>query len=164
MVTVGAVGEIFSAAGIAFDRLAELTSLLQEERTTSNDTNGRHNESWDAEDVEALRSAVKKFGQDLANVTERIKNKKVTAKAQSIKRKVFEDAGETLPEETPATTTTTTTTTTTDQVVEEEVNESLVTETAISEEQTLETTEVTEETVITQSSIDTSSIDLPADV
>ena len=155
MVTVGAVGEIFSAAGMAFDRLAELTSLLQEERTTSNDTNGRHNE-WDAEDVEALRSAVKKFGQDLANVTEKIKNKKVSAKAQSIKRKVFEDAGETLPEETPATTG--------DQVVEEEMSESLVTETAISEEQTLETTEVTEETVITQSSIDTSSIDLPADV
>lgn len=156
MVTVTAVGEIFSAAGIAFGQLAELTSLLQEEPATTVDANGRQND-WDAEDVEALRSAVKKFGQDLASLTEKIKSKKVNAKAQSIKQKVFEDAGEPLPDATPATTG--------DQVADEDVSESMVTESSIGEEQTVETSEVAEETVLTsQTNIETSSIDLPADV
>lgn len=160
MVIVNAVGEIFTAAGMAFGRLAELTSLLQptEEQTSTADSNGGSND-WDADDIEALKSAVSKFGQDLALVTERIKGKKVTAKSEEISNKVFEDAGESRDDSKSNHETTG------DSVKNEMTDESLE-ESFMKEDGVIETTEVTtEETIIasSQPSIDTSSIDLPAD-
>lgn len=181
MATVSVVGEIFSAAGIAFNQLAELTSLLQDEPTSADTNGGITGDHWEAGDVEALRSAVKKFGDDLASVTERVKSKKVNARAQSIKRKVFEDEGETVIEEQVQ------------ETIEEEVEvkseikeevkeeqieeqEEMVEQMSTSEienkeEIPIETNEVIAETATstpvptttTRPVIDTSAIDLPAD-
>lgn len=158
MVIVNAVGEIFTAAGMAFSRLAELTSLLQPEEQQTADTNGGSND-WDADDIEALKSAVNKFGQDLASVTERIKGKKVTAKSIEITNKVFEEAGE-IKDEVKSNHETT------GDSIQHEITDESIEETSIKEDGLIETTEVTtEETIIasSQPSIDTSSIDLPAD-
>ena len=49
-------------------------------------------EKWDAEDVEMLRSAVKRFGEELCALTDRIKKKQMAATSSAIKGKVFEES------------------------------------------------------------------------
>jgi hypothetical protein len=85
------VGEIFTAAGAAFTKLGELTTHLhaaQEPNSVGS--------KWDDEDIQQLREAVKKFGEDLNKVSETIKAKSATQMKVGIKRKVYEDAGLTL--------------------------------------------------------------------
>ncbi|RWS14373.1 chromatin complexes subunit BAP18-like protein [Dinothrombium tinctorium] len=81
------VGDIFLAAGMAFTKLGELTMHLQGKQ--ENNSTGQ---KWDETDVEMLRSAVKKFGEDLNKISENIKRKTVTQLKSGIKRKAYEEA------------------------------------------------------------------------
>src|SRR5687767_1126908 len=80
------VAEIFTAAGIAFTKLGELSMALH----TSEETppSGR----WDDNDVEMLRIAVKRFGEELNKISENIKNKTIAQIKTGIKRKAVEDS------------------------------------------------------------------------
>jgi len=79
------VGEIFTAAGIAFTKLGELSMALHQ--TDESPPTGR----WDSDDIEMLRTAVKRFGDDLNKISDNIKNKTIAQIKTGIKRKAIED-------------------------------------------------------------------------
>lgn len=85
------VGEIFTAAGIAFTKLGELSMTLHETEESTAGTTGR----WDAEDIQMLRMAVKRFGEDLNKISDNIKNKTIAQIKTGIKRKAIEDNSKT---------------------------------------------------------------------
>ena len=80
------VGEIFTAAGSAFNKLGELTMQLH---PTADSPAGK----WTDEEIEMLRHAVLKFGEELSQICEHIKGKTVSQIKSTLKKKVFEDAG-----------------------------------------------------------------------
>lgn len=80
------VGEIFTAAGNAFNKLGELTMQLH---PTADSPAGK----WTDEEIEMLRHAVLKFGDELSQICEHIKGKTVSQIKSTLKKKVFEDAG-----------------------------------------------------------------------
>ncbi|XP_066952817.1 chromatin complexes subunit BAP18 isoform X1 [Macrobrachium rosenbergii] len=89
------VGEIFLAAGTAFNKLAELTMQLHP--TAEQSPAGT---KWTDEEIEMLRSSVRRFGDDLNVISQRIKSRTVTQIRTALKKKAFEDAG--IPPQTAA--------------------------------------------------------------
>ncbi|XP_062552914.1 chromatin complexes subunit BAP18 isoform X1 [Armigeres subalbatus] len=90
------VGEIFTAAGAAFNRLGELTMQLH---PSSDSPTGS---KWTDEEIEMLRSAVTRFSEDLNQVSQRIKGRTVSQIRQTLKKKAFEDAGIQIKQQQPA--------------------------------------------------------------
>lgn len=82
------VGEIFTAAGAAFSKLGELTMQLHPVTETSTSSG-----KWTDEEVDMLRSSVKRFGDDMTKISEHIKLRKVAQIKSTLKRKAYEDAG-----------------------------------------------------------------------
>ncbi|CAL4061269.1 unnamed protein product, partial [Meganyctiphanes norvegica] len=82
------VGEIFLAAGTAFNNLAELTMQLHP--TAEQSPAGT---KWTDEEIEMLRSAVRRFGDDLNIISQRIKSRTVNQIRTALKKKAFDDAG-----------------------------------------------------------------------
>ncbi|XP_063236384.1 chromatin complexes subunit BAP18 [Bacillus rossius redtenbacheri] len=80
------VGEIFTAAGEAFSNLGALTMQLH---PTAESPAGK----WTDEEIESLRQSVNRFGDDLKNLSERIKARTVSQIRTTLKKKAFEDAG-----------------------------------------------------------------------
>ncbi|XP_052822721.1 chromatin complexes subunit BAP18-like [Octopus bimaculoides] len=64
------VGEIFTAAGAAFSRLGELTMSLHP-TAEPNPASGK----WTEQEIELLKSSVKRFGEDLNKISDVIKNR-----------------------------------------------------------------------------------------
>jgi len=79
------VGEIFSAAGTAFSKLGELTMHLHAAQEAN-----QVGAKWDEEDIELLRTSVKRFGEDLNKLSESIKSKKEDGLKSGLKRKMEE--------------------------------------------------------------------------
>ncbi|XP_077556558.1 BPTF-associated chromatin complex component 1 isoform X2 [Haemaphysalis longicornis] len=82
------VGEIFTAAGAAFTKLGELAVQLYSASEPS-PSGGK----WTDDEVEMLRSAVKRFGDDLNKLSDHIKNRTISQIKNSMKRKAYEEAG-----------------------------------------------------------------------
>lgn len=82
------VGEIFTAAGAAFTKLGELAVQLYSASEPS-PAGGK----WTDDEVEMLRSAVKRFGDDLNKLSDHIKNRTISQIKNSMKRKAYEEAG-----------------------------------------------------------------------
>jgi len=82
------VSEIFLAAGKAFNTLAELTMQLHPSAEQS--TSGT---KWTAEEVEMLRGAVHRFGEDLNGLSDIIKSRTMSQINSAVKKTAFEDAG-----------------------------------------------------------------------
>nr|XP_037290218.1 LOW QUALITY PROTEIN: chromatin complexes subunit BAP18-like [Rhipicephalus microplus] len=82
------VGEIFTAAGAAFTKLGELAVQLYS-ASESSPAGGK----WTDDEVEMLRSAVKRFGDDLNKLSDHIKNRTISQIKNSMKRKAYEEAG-----------------------------------------------------------------------
>lgn len=79
------VGEIFTAAGVAFTTLGELAMALHSGEQSP--ASGR----WDVDDVEQLRAAVKRFGEELNKISTNIKNKTTAQLKGGIKRKIIDE-------------------------------------------------------------------------
>ncbi|KAM3968974.1 BPTF-associated chromatin complex component 1 [Aphomia sociella] len=81
------VGEIFREAGIAFNKLSEMTLLLHP--MGDSQPGGK----WTEEEIEMLRLCVHRFAVDLNKLSQHIKNRTVTQIRTTLKKKAFEDAG-----------------------------------------------------------------------
>ncbi|XP_013184950.1 chromatin complexes subunit BAP18 isoform X2 [Amyelois transitella] len=81
------VGEIFREAGIAFNKLSEMTMLLHP--MGDSQPGGK----WTDEEIEMLRSCIHRFAVDLNKLSQHIKNRTVTQIRTRLKKKAFEDAG-----------------------------------------------------------------------
>uniref|UniRef100_A0A1A8DQP3 RNASEK-C17orf49 readthrough (Non-protein coding) n=1 Tax=Nothobranchius kadleci TaxID=1051664 RepID=A0A1A8DQP3_NOTKA len=81
------VGEIFSAAGAAFTKLGELTMQLHPVSDSS-----PAGAKWTEMEIEMLRLAVCRFGDDLNNISSVIKERTVAQIKSTVKRKLYEDS------------------------------------------------------------------------
>ncbi|XP_052313893.1 chromatin complexes subunit BAP18-like [Oncorhynchus keta] len=81
------VGEIFSAAGAAFTKLGELTMQLHPVADSS-----PAGAKWTEMEIEILRSAVQRFGDDLNSISSVIKERTVAQIKTTVKRKLYEDS------------------------------------------------------------------------
>ncbi|KAH1013680.1 hypothetical protein HUJ04_002643 [Dendroctonus ponderosae] len=86
MSSASKVGEIFTAAGQAFNRLGDLTMQLHPH---SESPSGK----WTDEEIEMLRQVVKQFSDGLNQISEHIKRRTVSQIRTALKKKAFEDAG-----------------------------------------------------------------------
>ncbi|XP_030752454.1 chromatin complexes subunit BAP18 [Sitophilus oryzae] len=86
MSSASKVGEIFTAAGQAFNRLGDLTMQLH---PNSESPTGK----WTDEEIEMLRQVVKQFSDGLNQISEHIKRRTVSQIRTALKKKAFEDAG-----------------------------------------------------------------------
>lgn len=82
------VGEIFTAAGAAFSKLGELTMQLHPV-TEPSPSSGK----WTEDEIDMMKSAVKRFGDDMTKISENIKNRTISQIKSTLKRKAYEDAG-----------------------------------------------------------------------
>lgn len=94
MSSASKVGEIFTAAGQAFNKLGELTMQLHVSGEPA-----PASAKWSDTEVEMLRSAVARFGEDLNKISDVIKVKTVSQIKTQLKRKAYESAGLTPPVE-----------------------------------------------------------------
>ncbi|XP_049599263.1 chromatin complexes subunit BAP18 isoform X1 [Syngnathus scovelli] len=81
------VGEIFSAAGAAFSKLGELTMQLHPVSDSS-----PAGAKWTETEIEMLRVAVGRFGDDLNSISSVIKDRTVAQIKTTVKRKLYEDS------------------------------------------------------------------------
>ncbi|KAK7878199.1 hypothetical protein WMY93_034385 [Mugilogobius chulae] len=81
------VGEIFSAAGAAFSKLGELTMQLHPVSDSS-----PAGAKWTETEIEMLRLAVRRFGDELNNISSVIKERTVAQIKSTVKRKLYEDS------------------------------------------------------------------------
>ncbi|XP_063787020.1 chromatin complexes subunit BAP18 isoform X1 [Pseudophryne corroboree] len=82
------VGEIFSAAGAAFTKLGELTMQLHPV-TDSSPAGAR----WTDTEIQMLHAAVRRFGEDLNQISSVIKERTVAQIKFAVKRKIYDDSG-----------------------------------------------------------------------
>nr|CAI5838305.1 unnamed protein product [Callosobruchus analis] len=86
MSSASKVGEIFTAAGQAFNRLGDLTMQLH---PNAESPTGK----WTDEEIEMLRQVVKQFSDGLNQISDHIKRRTVSQIRTALKKKAFEDAG-----------------------------------------------------------------------
>ncbi|XP_072005920.1 BPTF-associated chromatin complex component 1-like isoform X1 [Engystomops pustulosus] len=90
------VGEIFSAAGAAFTKLGELTMQLHPV-TDSSPAGAR----WTDTEIQMLHAAVRRFGEDLNQISSIIKERTVAQLKFAVKRKIYDDNGVPLSSDSP---------------------------------------------------------------
>ncbi|XP_028395433.1 chromatin complexes subunit BAP18-like [Dendronephthya gigantea] len=87
--TASKVADIFTAAGAAFNRLGELTVQLH---PLTSDGSAQASGKWGETEIEMLRDAVKRFGEDLKKISEIITTKSITQIKSALKQRMYEQS------------------------------------------------------------------------
>lgn len=89
MSSASKVGDIFTAAGAAFSKLGELTMTLHPTGEPAPASGGK----WTEQEIDMLRQAVQRFGDDLNQISGVIKNRTISQIKAQIKKRGYEEAG-----------------------------------------------------------------------
>jgi len=89
MTSASKVGEIFSSAGQAFEKLGELTMQLQ----AAQQNTGGPSAKWTKEEVEMMHEAVRTFSEQLNTLSSTIKQRTVQQIRGALQKKAFDEAG-----------------------------------------------------------------------
>lgn len=86
------VAEIFESAGMAFSRLGAMTMELQQQSQSQSPTNVYNNDEgkWGENEIGMLRTAVRKFGNDIEKICMHMKSKSVSQIRSALKRKAVQ--------------------------------------------------------------------------
>ncbi|XP_023321857.1 chromatin complexes subunit BAP18 [Eurytemora carolleeae] len=89
MTSAAKVGEIFTSAGEAFEKLGELTMQLQ----AAQQNTGGASAKWTEEEVAMMHRAVRSFAENLNTISETIKQRTVHQIRAALQKKAFDEAG-----------------------------------------------------------------------
>lgn len=89
MTSAAKVGEIFSSAGKAFEKLGELTTSLQ----AAQQNTGGASAKWTEEEVAMMHRAVNNFANELNVISDTIKQRTVHQIRAALQKKAFDEAG-----------------------------------------------------------------------
>ena len=87
MTSATKVAEIFETAGLAFSRLGGMAVELQ---TTSGEGSSGEEGKWGEAEIEMLRQAILRFGNDLEKISAQIKTKSVGQIRSALKQKAMQ--------------------------------------------------------------------------
>lgn len=87
------VSEIFQQASAAFGRLAHLTLELKLSQAQQNTSDQKSNTKWTTEEINELKTAIVRFGNDLEKIAQSIETKTLDQIKQKVHSKTFQEAG-----------------------------------------------------------------------
>ncbi|TGZ71433.1 hypothetical protein CRM22_002638 [Opisthorchis felineus] len=93
MANASRVSEIFQQASAAFGRLAHLTLELKLSQAQQNTSDQKSNTKWTTEEINELKAAIVRFGNDLEKIAQSIETKTVDQIKQKVHSKTFQEAG-----------------------------------------------------------------------
>jgi hypothetical protein len=82
MTSAAKVAEIFITAGTAFSKLGEMTMDLQKDETKSSSTG-----KWTDEEIDLLKVAVYKFGQDIEKISDMVRSRTAKQIKEAMRRR-----------------------------------------------------------------------------
>ncbi|GAA30167.2 chromatin complexes subunit BAP18 [Clonorchis sinensis] len=93
MANASRVSEIFQQASAAFGRLAYLTLELKLSQAQQNTSDQKSNTKWTTEEINELKAAIVRFGNDLEKIAQSIETKTLDQIKQKVHSKTFQTTG-----------------------------------------------------------------------
>lgn len=84
------VSEIFEQASVAFGRLAQLTLDLKQFQAQKNESEVKTTSKWSVKEIDLLKSAINRFGNDLNTIANMIQTKTINQIKHKMRSRAFQ--------------------------------------------------------------------------